>query len=365
MAQCGSCGAILGAGDAFCAGCGSPAPSRSVCSSCQATLEPDDQFCPLCGTPVAPTAGAVTQVTMAGDPACPSCRAALQPGDRFCPVCGGPVGVASVEQTQVLTPVQTVSAPAYATAPPAYGAAPAATPFASAGGGGEAPVVPAAAPESRSSSRILVLVATGVVVAIAIAAAFFLVVDRHKSQPPAGSAAAPAASAQTNDAASPAAAAATSADEMKPLVKKMESWMRSSAAGRNDIQSAVNGTYSFAMQPSDAAALVSGVVSNRQSLLAQVRATPAPTDKNARRMLALMQASLTWSLAADKSFRTWIDQSAQAQAMGAGRAPLNAAYKAGVAKSKRANTVKAALAELVDSSAAAYGLRSDWTSSDF
>ena len=290
-------------------------------------------------------------------------------------MCGAPVGVASFEQTQVPTPAQTVSAPAYAAAPPSYAAAPPAfdaappaTPFASAGDGGGAPVVPAdATREGRSSSRILVLVATGVVVAIAIAAAFFLVVDRHKSHPTAGSSAPPAASAQTNDAASPAAAAAaaTSADEMKPLVKKIESWMRSSAAGRNDIQSAVNGTYSFAMQPSGAAALVSGVVSNRQSLLAQVRATPAPTDKNARRMLALMQASLTWSLAADKSFRTWIDQSAQAQAMGAGRAPLNAAYKAGVAKSKRANTVKAALAALVDSSAATYGLRSDWTSSDF
>lgn len=360
MAQCESCGVVLGTGDAFCASCGSSAPpSSAACPSCRAALEPDDQFCPLCGAPVAPAPAMVMRPPEPVGVVCPFCRAALQPDDHFCPLCGAPVGAATAEQARVPTSARTAATQAYAATAFPEPSFPVAR-------GGEGPLALAVADESRSSSRTLVLVAAGVVVAIAIAAAFFLVVDRHKSEPTAGSPAPPAASAQTNGPASPAAApAGASADEMEPFVKKMESWMQSSAAGRNAIQSAVNGTYSFAMGSSDAAAMVSGVVSNRQSLLAQVRGTPAPTSQTASQMLALMQASLTWSLAADKSFRTWIDQAAQAQNAGATRAPLNAAYRAGVAASKRANKAKAALAQLVNGSAASYGLRSDWTSSDF
>lgn len=63
MAQCSSCGATLGAGDAFCAACGTTAtPPRPLCPSCGRELKADARFCTACGQSVAtePPAGGRT-----------------------------------------------------------------------------------------------------------------------------------------------------------------------------------------------------------------------------------------------------------------------------------------------------------------
>jgi ribosomal protein S11 len=206
----------------------------------------------------------------------------------------------------------------------------------------------------------------GIVIAVAVGVAFLVVDGQHKVAGSNGTPVVSAPSAQASDAASPTATATSaSTSQFKLFLQQMEAWMQASSAGRSAIIRAVNGTYAFALQPSEALALVNQVISNRQSLLAQVEGMPQPTNDQARRMLSLMQTSLAWSLTADKAFAAWINESAQAQNSGANRAPLNHDYQVAFAASKTAGTAKTALARLVNGSAAPYGLRSNWTSADF
>jgi hypothetical protein len=50
---CTSCGAALQPGAKFCAGCGTPVPTKAFCANCGAALPAGAKFCAGCGTAVA------------------------------------------------------------------------------------------------------------------------------------------------------------------------------------------------------------------------------------------------------------------------------------------------------------------------
>ena len=275
-------------------------------------------------------------------PVCAACQAELEAEDRYCQSCGRPVTQPG-RQSSVAGPAQSASPPT-ATAP-----------------------VEAHAPSRWSLKRTAAVVA--IVAGITVAAAVALIlVGAHRDS---GAAAGPSPAAAFTDGSSPSAGPSattptpTAEDQKRALIKQMERWLRASATGRRGIVSAVNGTYTFSLQPSVALARAEKAVANRRHLLAQIKATPMPVDARQRRLVSLLRKSVKWSLAGDLSFEKWIRAAGRAQSAGASRAPLNADYQRGAAYSRRADPAKQALARLVNRMAAPFGLRSNWSASDF
>ena len=338
----------------------------AVCRSCGSAVPGTSDYCIHCGAPVgdAPAGDA----TVAGPPAaaappasppwtCPACSAENSGGVRFCHFCGS---LRPDTDATVRAPRGPAAGPpspgptAYDPAPPA--AYPPASPPPSA-------PVPAAARNSgpsagRSRGRpLLLLVALIFAVAVGGGLAFLLLHDRGGSPGTTGDSSltpTPTPStkpSQTPPPGSPTPSSTPSSDsELAVLVQDPEGLARQAGRGRDGIARATSAYASQTMSRSEAAATIQDVIDNRQSVLDQLRALPAPSDGAARQSRDAFIQAMRYSIAADQHYLAWVNGHGSQSAAG----PDN--DQAGYWKNRFVTTFNRL--------AARFGQRHDWTVGD-
>jgi len=133
------------------------------------------------------------------------------------------------------------------------------------------------APRPRTRRGPLLAVAAGVAVAILIAAVAVLFVARDSGSK-------------------------TQAAEIRAFLDRTENVLAQSAAGRREIRDALTAGRNCSISPSEAARRIASVADNRQSILEQLGALPAPTPETAT-LVTLLQRALQESIEADRHYR--------------------------------------------------------------
>lgn len=92
---------------------------------------------------------------------------------------------------------------------------------------------------------------------------------------------------------------------LKTFTVKLDRMLNEAANGRGEIGRVIAQTQRCELAPEDAASQIDSVADNRQSVLNQLAALPAPTPKT-QQVLAALQRGLTHSREADRQYALWI-----------------------------------------------------------
>jgi serine/threonine-protein kinase len=92
------------------------------------------------------------------------------------------------------------------------------------------------------------------------------------------------------------------AAEIQAFLDRMGNVLDQSAAGRREIRDALTAGRNCSISPSEAARRIASVADNRQSILGQLGALPAPTPETAT-LVTLLQRALQESIEADRHYR--------------------------------------------------------------
>lgn len=321
MIPCGRCGTPLAPGTAVCPTCGTAQPTQPVLQAqpTQPGAVPVGSYCNHCGT-------------------------AVPAGAAFCPTCGTPAGGSP-------------------STPP---------------GGGQRGVLVAA------------FVAAGVLVVVLIVLIAVLLVRRNDNQvatdgattvssatslgsSSSTSTTAPASTTTAAPTTTTTAPTTTTADPgvaaLRGAMVDLDRILVQSTQGRGQVGNAVAGVKSCSINPQEASREINNVISNRQSVLAQINAVDTRGSAQAGALVGQLRNAIQYSIDADIHYRDWMvflyTDYYYTTPIGcpSGAAPTNAAYDAGNASSGQATNAKRSFVSAYNPVAQSYGLRT-WSDTE-
>jgi DNA-binding winged helix-turn-helix (wHTH) protein len=145
----------------------------------------------------------------------------------------------------------------------------------------------------------------------------------------------------------------------RTFVDRVENVLDQAAAGRREVQAALQAGLTCAIAPQAAASRISSVADNRQSVLGQLAAMAAP-DQQAADAVTLLQRALQDSIEADRHFRDVF------RAVRSRRCPVprNQDFRLGTASNARATAAKRRFVRVFNPLAAKVG-RPAWSATAF
>jgi DNA-binding winged helix-turn-helix (wHTH) protein len=148
--------------------------------------------------------------------------------------------------------------------------------------------------------------------------------------------------------------------ELRTFVDRTENVLAQSASGRKEISNALRAGMRCSIPPREAGRRIASVADNRQSILGQLAAFPAPTQEAADAVTAL-QAALQQSIEADRHYR---DGFFAVPARGGCPVQNNEGFRAARRSDARASEAKRRFVTTFNPIAAQFG-RATWSAGSF
>ncbi|GEM_PF-3025918 len=323
MPVCRSCGRDVPENVGFCGYCGASAavldeqgpvaasaPSAYwVCARCSVENESEAAFCYACGATrpdPAPTLMMSPPVlrpslpdatVRAGPPpgarwACSTCGEVNDPDARFCYFCGVAQAVGGSPAAVNAPFTAAVASSASSQNVPAPGAS-----------------APSRASAGDSWGRWLVLAAVLIAVAAVGGAAAFILLRDDGSPAQNGGYTTPTPTSSTSTPVESPTPAGPGQPDVLAFLTELEDLVRQAGQGRHDIAEAAAGTRSGDMSSSAAAALVNGVISNRQDVLKGLGLLDVPADTAAKACWQAFRKAMRHSIDVDYKYLDWVQGS--------------------------------------------------------